>query len=161
VLVVGATTAGFLASLTLVTSRASLNGDRVGSLLGVILLVVPLLFAVSVAAALVTGSFRVGLEHGYASLIAALLGTLAVAVPEGAHWAEVAGVRRRTQGPDHPGGRRRRRPPVRAGLRRAALARVAGPWGGARWAAESARAGASGARRAQVRRTHDSSRGWA
>jgi hypothetical protein len=92
-LLVAVTAGGGLAAITLVTSRMSLAGDRTGSLLGVLTAVTPLvLLAVAGGAAFVGVSFRTGLEYGFLALLVALAGITAVAMPEGARWAEVGGV---------------------------------------------------------------------
>lgn len=92
-LLVAATAGGVLAAVTLVSSRMSLAGDRTGSLLGVLTGVTPLvLLAVACGAAFVGASFRSGLEYGFLALLIAMVGIVAVAMPEGARWAESAGV---------------------------------------------------------------------
>jgi hypothetical protein len=92
-LLVAATAGGMLAAITLVSSRMSLAGDRTGSLFGVLTGVTPLvLFAVACGVAFVGASFRCGLEYGSLALLAALAGIIAVAMPEGARWAETGGV---------------------------------------------------------------------
>jgi hypothetical protein len=92
-LLVAATTGGVLATVTLVSSRMSLAGDRTGSLFGVLTGVTPLvLLAVACGAAFFGASFRSGLEYGFLALVIALVGIVAVAVPEGARWAETGGV---------------------------------------------------------------------
>ncbi|MGH3314956.1 MAG: hypothetical protein ACRDO0_02315 [Nocardioidaceae bacterium] len=92
-LLVAVTAGGGLAAITLVSSRMSLAGDRTGSLLGVLTAVTPLvLLAVAGGAAFVGASFRSGLEYGFLALLVALVGITAVAIPEGARWAEVGGV---------------------------------------------------------------------
>jgi len=92
-LLVAVTAGGGLAAITLVSSRMSLAGDRTGSLLGVLTVFAPLvLLAVAGGAAFVNVSFRSGLEYGVLALLVALVGITAVAMPEGARWAEVGGV---------------------------------------------------------------------
>jgi hypothetical protein len=92
-LLVAVTAGGGLAAITLVSSRMSLAGDRTGSLLAVLTAVTPLvLLALAGGAAYVGVSFRTGLEYGFLALLVALVGITAVAMPEGARWAEVGGV---------------------------------------------------------------------
>ena len=50
------------------------------------------LLMVAGGAAFVASSFRSGLEYGFLALFAALMAILAVAVPEGAHWARTGGI---------------------------------------------------------------------
>jgi hypothetical protein len=81
------------AALTVATSRASLHGNRSGSLLGI-------LFGPPQVTLLLVGFFaawrgcsmRHGLEHAVPALIAILVGVLATALPEGALWAREAGA---------------------------------------------------------------------
>jgi hypothetical protein len=92
-LLVAATAGGGLAAITLVSSRVSLAGDRTGSLFGVLTGVTPVtLLVVACAAAFVGASFRSGLEHGFLALLAALIAVAAVAMPEGARWAQTGGI---------------------------------------------------------------------
>lgn len=81
------------AALTVATSRASLHGNRSGSLFGILIgpLQITLLLVGSVAA-WKGCSMRHGLEHAVPALIAILVGVLATAIPEGALWAREAGV---------------------------------------------------------------------
>ena len=82
-----------LAATTFVSSRASLGGDRTGSLFYVLTPVTPLvLLVVACGAGYVRSSFRSGLGAGLLAALGALVGIVAVAMPEGAHWAETAGV---------------------------------------------------------------------
>lgn len=92
-LLVAATAGAVLAAITFVSSRMSLGGDRSGSLFGVLVGVTPLvLVGVACVVAFVCASFRAGLEYGFLSLLAALVGIVAVAMPEGARWAETGGI---------------------------------------------------------------------
>jgi hypothetical protein len=92
-LLVAVSAGGGLAVITLVSSRLSLAGDRTGSLLGVLTAVTPLaLLALAGGAAFVGLSFRSGLEYGFLAMLVALVAIAAVAIPEGARWAEVGGV---------------------------------------------------------------------
>jgi hypothetical protein len=82
-----------LGATTLVSSRASLAGDRSGSLFYVLVIVAPVvLLVVACGVGFVAASFRSGLEIGLLAAVGALLGIVAVAVPEGALWAQTAGV---------------------------------------------------------------------
>jgi hypothetical protein len=79
------------AALTFAASRLMLAGDRTGILAGV--LGPGLVFlVVGLVAARAGSSFRAGLEAGAVSLLAALAGVLAVAVPEAVVWYRDAGV---------------------------------------------------------------------
>jgi hypothetical protein len=90
---VAAAAGGLLATAMLVSSRLSLAGDRSGPLLGVVAGLTPMvLLAVAAGAGFTRASFRCGLEHGFLALLFGLVGILAVAMPEGARWAEAAGV---------------------------------------------------------------------
>lgn len=77
---------------SLVASRVMLAGDRTGLL--AVLIGVPqlLFFAIALAAARATRSFRIGLEYGVSALLASLAGILGVAVPESVRWYHEAGV---------------------------------------------------------------------
>lgn len=93
VLLVAAIAGAGLAAITLVSSRISLAGDRTGSLLAVLTLVTPLvLVGVACAAGFTGRSFRSGLEYGFLTLPVVLVAIIAVAIPEGAHWAASGGV---------------------------------------------------------------------
>jgi hypothetical protein len=82
-----------LGATTLVSSRASLAGDRSGSLFYVLLIVTPLvLLVVACGVGFVRSSCRSGVEVGLVASFGALVGIVAVATPEGAHWAQTAGV---------------------------------------------------------------------
>jgi hypothetical protein len=82
-----------LAAATLVSSRASLTGDRAGSLFYVLVVVTPVvLVAVACGIGFAEASFWWGTGVGFLALLGALVGILAVAMPEGARWAESAGV---------------------------------------------------------------------
>lgn len=81
-----------VAALTFGTSRADLSGDRTGSLWGVLGLAGCVVLLVGLAAAWAARSMRRGLEWSVAAFAGTLVGILAVAIPEGAHWANVAGV---------------------------------------------------------------------
>ena len=92
-LLVAATVGAGLAATTLFSSRASLAGDRTGSLFHVLVVVTPVvLLAVAFGVGFVGASFRSGLEIGLLAMLGALVGIVAVAMPEGARWAETAGV---------------------------------------------------------------------
>jgi hypothetical protein len=81
------------AALTVATSRASLHGNRSGSLLGVLFGPPQItLLLVGFVAAWKGCSMRHGLEHAVPALITILVGVLAAAMPEGALWAREAGV---------------------------------------------------------------------
>jgi hypothetical protein len=81
------------AALTVATSRLSLDGNRSGSLLGVLFGPPQItLLLVGFVAAWKGCSMRNGLEHAVPALIAILVGVLATAIPEGALWAREAGV---------------------------------------------------------------------
>jgi hypothetical protein len=91
--IVAVASAALFAALTVVTSRASLDGSRAGSLWGVIYGPPQLtLLLVGLVAAWTGRSMRTGLEHAVAALVGILLGVLAAAIPEGALWAREAGV---------------------------------------------------------------------
>lgn len=82
-----------LAAITVVSSRASLGGDGSGSLFYVLTAVTPLvLLVVACGVGFVRSSFRSGLGAGLLAALGALVGIVAVATPEGARWAETAGV---------------------------------------------------------------------
>jgi len=81
------------AALTVATSRASLHGNRGGSLFGILFGPPQItLLLVGFVAAWKGCSMRHGLEHAVPALIAILVGVLATAIPEGALWAREAGV---------------------------------------------------------------------
>jgi hypothetical protein len=81
------------AALTVATSRASLHGNRSGSLFGILFGPPQItLFLVGSVAAWKGGSMRNGLEHAVPALIAILVGVLATAIPEGALWAREVGA---------------------------------------------------------------------
>ena len=94
----GWTRTGLLVAATvgagaLFSSRASLAGDRTGSLFRVLVVVTPVvLLAVAFGVGFVGASFRSGLEIGLLAMLGALVGIVAVAMPEGARWAATAGV---------------------------------------------------------------------
>jgi hypothetical protein len=91
--IVAAACAALFAALTVVTSRASLDGDRTGSLWGVIYGPPQVtLLLVGFVAAWAGRSMRTGIEYAVAALAGILLGVLAAAIPEGALWAREAGV---------------------------------------------------------------------
>jgi hypothetical protein len=91
-LVAGFVGAG-LAAATLLSSRASLTGDRAGSLFYILVVVTPVvLLAVACGIGFAEASFWSGVGVGILALLGALVGILAVAMPEGARWAETAGV---------------------------------------------------------------------
>jgi hypothetical protein len=76
-----------------VSSRVSLAGDRMGSLFSVLTGVAPVtLLVVAGGAAFVGASFRSGLEYGFLALLVALVAITAVAIPEGARWAQTSGI---------------------------------------------------------------------
>ena len=82
-----------LAATMLVSSRASLTGDRAGPLFFVIVVVTPVvLLAVTCGIGYARASFWSGIGVGVLAVLAALVGIVAVATPEGARWAETAGV---------------------------------------------------------------------
>jgi hypothetical protein len=82
-----------LAAATFVSSRASLTGDRAGPLIFIIVVVTPVvLLAVTCGIGYAQASFWPGVGVGVLAVLAALVGVVAVAMPEGAHWAETAGV---------------------------------------------------------------------
>ncbi len=92
-LLVAAAVGAVLAATTFFSSRASLAGDRTGSLFGVLVIVTPVvLLAVACGVGFVSGSVRSGVEVGFLAMLGALVGIVAVAMPEGARWAETAGV---------------------------------------------------------------------
>jgi hypothetical protein len=92
-LLVAATVAAALAAITLVTSRASLSGDRTGSLFLVVVVVTPVvLLVVACGVGYFRASFPSGVGVGFLAVLGALVGIVAVAIPEGARWAETAGV---------------------------------------------------------------------
>ena len=92
-LLVAAFVGAGLAATTLVSSRASLTGDRAGSLFCVLVIVTPVvLLAVACGIGFARASFWSGVGVGFLAVLGALVGILAVAVPEGARWAETAGV---------------------------------------------------------------------
>ncbi len=92
-LLVAATVGAGLAATTLISSRASLAGDRTGSLFAVLIVVTPVvLLAVACGVGFAHASFRSGVEVGFLAMLGALVGIVAVAMPEGALWAETAGV---------------------------------------------------------------------
>jgi hypothetical protein len=81
------------AALTVATSRASLHGNRSGSLLGILFGPPQItLLLVGFVAARKGRSMRNGLEHAVPALMAILVGVLATAIPEGALWAREAGA---------------------------------------------------------------------
>jgi hypothetical protein len=81
------------AALTVATSRASLHGNRSGSLLGILFGPPQItLLLVGFVAAWRRCSMRHGLEHAVPALITILAGVLATAMPEGALWAREAGI---------------------------------------------------------------------
>ena len=90
------------------SSRASLAGDRTGSLFGVLVIVTPVvLLAVACGVGFVSGSVRSGVEVGFLAMLGAL-GDRRGRDARGARWAETAGVfmprRRRTRRrPDRDG----------------------------------------------------------
>jgi hypothetical protein len=91
--IVAFASAALFAALTVVTSRASLDGSRGGSLWGVIYGPPQLaLLLVGLVAARTGRSLRTGLEHAVAALVGIMVGVLAAAIPEGALWAREAGV---------------------------------------------------------------------
>jgi hypothetical protein len=77
---------------TYAASRASLAGGRSGIMGYTLLPPVAALFSLAFATALVTRSFRSGLVTAVLALVAGLVGMLAVAMVEAAHWYDVAGV---------------------------------------------------------------------
>jgi hypothetical protein len=82
-----------LAAITLVSSRASLAGDQSGSLFYVVLVVTPVvLLVVACGIGFARDSLRAGVEVGLLAALGALVGIVAVAMPEGARWAQTAGV---------------------------------------------------------------------
>jgi hypothetical protein len=82
-----------LAATTLVSSRASLTGDRAGPLFFVIVVVTPVvLLAVTCGIGYARASFWSGVGVGVLAVLAALAGIVVVAITEGARWAETAGV---------------------------------------------------------------------
>jgi hypothetical protein len=90
--IVAAACAALFATLTVATSRASLD-SRGGSLWGVIYGPPQItLLLVGLVAAWTGRSMRTGLEHAVAALVGILVGVLAAAIPEGALWAREAGV---------------------------------------------------------------------
>jgi hypothetical protein len=92
-LLVAATAGAALAGITLASSRVSLAGDQSGALFGVLTGVTPLvLLGLACGTAFAGGSVRCGLEYGFLALLFALVGIVAVAMPEGARWAETSGV---------------------------------------------------------------------
>lgn len=92
-LLVAAAVGACLAATTLFTSRASLAGDRTGSLFVVLIVVTPVaLLAVACGVGFLTRSVRSGIEVGFLAMLGAFVGIVAVAMPEGALWAETAGV---------------------------------------------------------------------
>jgi hypothetical protein len=92
-LLVAAFVGAGLAATTLVSSRASLTGDRAGPLFFVIVVVTPVvLLAVTCGIGYARASFWSGVGVGVLAVLAALVGIVAVAMPEGARWAETAGV---------------------------------------------------------------------
>lgn len=77
---------------TFAASRAILAGGR-GGIIGLTITWPPLvLFSVALLTALATRSFRTGLVSGILAMLAGLVGMLAVAMAEAAHWYDVAGV---------------------------------------------------------------------
>lgn len=92
-LLVAAFVAVGLAATTLVSSRASLTGDRAGSLFYVLVVVTPVVvLAVACGFGFARASFWSGVGVGFLALLGAFVGIVAVAMPEGARWAETAGV---------------------------------------------------------------------
>jgi hypothetical protein len=92
-LLVAAFVGAGLAATTFVSSRASLTGDRAGPLFFVIVVVTPVvLLAVTCGIGYARASFWSGVGVGVLAVLAALVGIVAVATPEGARWAETAGV---------------------------------------------------------------------
>jgi hypothetical protein len=91
--VTGAACAVLFFAVTLVTSRLALSGDWSFTLWGVLYGPPQLtLLLVGLVAAWRGRSMRTGLEHAGAALVGILLGVLAAAIPEGARWANEAGV---------------------------------------------------------------------
>jgi hypothetical protein len=92
-LLVAAFVAVGLAATTLVSSRASLTGDRSGSLFYVLVVVTPVVvLAVACGFGFAKASFWSGVGVAVLALLGAFVGVVAVAMPEGAQWAETAGV---------------------------------------------------------------------
>jgi hypothetical protein len=92
-LLVAALVGAGLAATTLISSRASLIGDRAGSLFYVLIVVTPVvLLAVACGIGFARASFWSGVGVGFLAMFGALVGILAVAMPEGARWAETAGT---------------------------------------------------------------------
>jgi hypothetical protein len=92
-LLVAAFVGAGLAATTFVSSRASLAGDRAGPLFFVIVVVTPVvLLAVTCGIGYAKASFWPGVGVGVLAVLAAVVGIVAVAMPEGARWAETAGV---------------------------------------------------------------------
>jgi hypothetical protein len=82
-----------LAATTLVSSRASLTGDRAGALFFVLVTVTPVvLLAVACGVGFAGASFWPGVGVGLLAVLGALVGIVVMAMPEGARWAETAGV---------------------------------------------------------------------
>jgi hypothetical protein len=77
---------------TLVASRISLAGDRAGILGYLFPGPMLALFAVTVATAFISRSFRTGLVTGVLALLSGLIGVLAMTMAEAARWYAVAGV---------------------------------------------------------------------
>jgi hypothetical protein len=76
-----------LAAATFITSRASLAGDRAGSLFFVVFVVTPVvLMAVACGLGFARASFWAAVGAGLLAMLGALVGTLAIAIPEGAVW---------------------------------------------------------------------------
>ncbi|GEL98003.1 hypothetical protein [Cellulomonas terrae] len=86
-------TALVFAAGTLVASRVGFGGDGQG-ILGWVTFGIPqlVLAGVGLWAARSTGSFRVGFETGMSAFLAAVIGYLAVVMPESAYWYHQAGV---------------------------------------------------------------------
>jgi uncharacterized membrane protein YGL010W len=92
-LLAAATAGATLAAITLASSRISLAGDQSGALFGVLTGVTPLvLLGLAFLTAFAGASVRYGLEYGFLALLFALVGIVAVAMPEGARWAQTSGV---------------------------------------------------------------------
>lgn len=81
-----------LGMLLLTSSRqAAVSSSNVAPLWGLLILVIPVLLVVGSVGAFVSRSARRGIDVAVLALVASFVGIVAVAVPEGARWAETYG----------------------------------------------------------------------
>ncbi len=90
---VSATIGVALGLLLLHSSRQAVGSSGSGApLWGVLMLVIPVLFVVGAVSAFASRSTRRGLDTAVLVLVASFVGIVAVALPEGARWAQAHGV---------------------------------------------------------------------